>query len=655
MKDETTTSLVSEVRIKLHIKSNTDSQVRNLWMCLNYDHKPQVSHIVEHIRRNFCQLENGDEWTYDHQKQKQHHHAECCQKSDVKLYLDDFWLPPNENSRVIRENDFIKVELNYDHDEQNCPVESQPTKLSNKNWSQTKTSYTDTANAAKNYYNNGYYDEHHEANEHYANEDDYYYHYYDDNDETEVYPSAKPSYRDAFDPFEFWTSNPTNESASVNQQAKSAKQKQQQQQQPQKETKSAKPSQKSSQTKQSTATAKTATQQQQTQKQTSKPTVACYKKFAVGNYAHMLNEEPVVDYSTQKKTTTTGASKPSNSKEMSMEEVRANHYQYNNKKSNSNDDNADFDRIASNVNSHGKQKWKNSTKQTQSNGPKHIIFSSSDSDTTSSSSSSSDSSDSECDTTTKQTVAKKTSIKTALKNVPSQKKAFYEPTKEEQLSANTKSLSEFKRVFNETKLNAPKAEEFVKKQMTTTNNKPKAKDLNVSISSTSSSSSSSSSSNSSPIKERKSPSSPKVDYEKLAKLEGIPRLHDKIAFQILEISSNFTPEVSQFKTGTVIDIDNATNEVTIKLNNKYNAVLKKPSKFSVVLDETEDDNLVASESEPVKIKRQNGQNGNDNLLKVDWRNLMNLKLMPEETKQNTEIEYGPHEQHQQQHQLTAAN
>ncbi len=67
-------------------------------------------------------------------------------------------------------------------------------------------------------------------------------------------------------------------------------------------------------------------------------------------------------------------------------------------------------------------------------------------------------------------------------------------------------------------------------------------------SSSSDSSSSSSSGSSSPSKkELKSPSSPKVDYEKLAKLEGIPRLDDKLAFQILEISSNFTPEISAFK------------------------------------------------------------------------------------------------------------
>lgn len=94
MRDET--SLVNEVRVKLHIKSNTDSQVRNLWMCLNYDQKPSVSHIVEHIRKNFCL----------HEDKRAQYKPESG--PEVKLYLDDFWLPPYEHSRLIRENDCIK-------------------------------------------------------------------------------------------------------------------------------------------------------------------------------------------------------------------------------------------------------------------------------------------------------------------------------------------------------------------------------------------------------------------------------------------------------------------------------------------------------------------------------------------------------------------
>ena len=83
--------------------------------------------------------------------------------------------------------------------------------------------------------------------------------------------------------------------------------------------------------------------------------------------------------------------------------------------------------------------------------------------------------------------------------------------------------------------------------------------------------------------------------------------------------------------------------------------MKKPSKFSVVLDETEEEQSVTNEDEePVKIK-QNQDNFVSLLLlililklfflifiwkkklKVDWRNLMNLKLLPEEISTKTEV------------------
>lgn len=79
---------MSEVRIKLHITKSGDTTVRNLWMCLNYNQKPTVEHIIEHINQNYCQ--STDE------------------KLEIKLYLDDYWLPPYENSRLIRENDCVK-------------------------------------------------------------------------------------------------------------------------------------------------------------------------------------------------------------------------------------------------------------------------------------------------------------------------------------------------------------------------------------------------------------------------------------------------------------------------------------------------------------------------------------------------------------------
>jgi len=98
MKDESTitTSLLNEVRVKLHIKSNTDTQVKNLWMCLNYDQKPSVSHIVEHIRKNLCTSFSSADL------------KSRGVEPEVKLYLDEFWLPNYESSRLIRENDCVK-------------------------------------------------------------------------------------------------------------------------------------------------------------------------------------------------------------------------------------------------------------------------------------------------------------------------------------------------------------------------------------------------------------------------------------------------------------------------------------------------------------------------------------------------------------------
>lgn len=56
------------------------------------------------------------------------------------------------------------------------------------------------------------------------------------------------------------------------------------------------------------------------------------------------------------------------------------------------------------------------------------------------------------------------------------------------------------------------------------------------------------------------------------------------------------------KTGTVKDFDSASNQVTIKLDSQFKSVLERSSKFSVVLDDEEDnnkenDNMSSEESE----------------------------------------------------------
>lgn len=60
-------------------------------------------------------------------------------------------------------------------------------------------------------------------------------------------------------------------------------------------------------------------------------------------------------------------------------------------------------------------------------------------------------------------------------------------------------------------------------------------------------------------------------------------------------SCSFKKNIEFEKTGTVIEFDSLSNEITLRLNSKYNAVLKKPSKFSVVFDENEEQKSTSSD------------------------------------------------------------
>lgn len=149
---------------------------------------------------------------------------------------------------------------------------------------------------------------------------------------------------------------------------------------------------------------------------------------------------------------------------------------------------------------------------------------------------------------------KKQEVKTTQE--PKKQNKYYEPTKEEQLNAvsstrsfqieNTKDLSNFKKVFNQTKLNAPNPEEFKNKYTAheTNNNKDvDSQNLDTSTSSNTSSSSTTTTTSTSydanvdnktktkKRSKRRSPS-PQVDYTNFESLKGAPRLYDRIAFQV---------------------------------------------------------------------------------------------------------------------------
>lgn len=556
----------NEIRCKLHITSPHSSNVRNLWMCLNYDQKPTIRSIIDHIKRNYA---SSNEYSNSFFTSAEY------DAESVKIYLDEYWLPPCESSRLIRENDTLKVEM-----------------INNEEESFNKEEYTYSNKAMMDQPENYY---------------DYYQNYYNQS-KGEKKQETK------------LVKNTANETKTAKTQIESQKKGPQQQPQQQKA--------KSSQATKSDGS-----------KQPKSLDDKCYKKFAVGGLINLLKEEAKQSNIKNKPAKNLKVEKTDEEYDDVLSED-----QTKNKPSHCHaaekiplkqfvNESVNLDKIANNLISSGTSKWKNSAQTTKSNGPKHIRFSSTSESSSSSSSSGSESDDENSSRQQEQVVVKKTNNNNVKKTLNSNKQNYYEPTKEEQLNAvsynrsfdiqNPRSLADFKKVFNQAKLNAPSAEEL----MATKNSK---------IHDTSSSSSSSSTSTKSDNGEinklskrekrtkRRSPS-PQIDFSKFEQLKGEPRINDIIAFQILEISRNFTPEISKFKTGTVVEFDRSTNEVTLRLDSKYNSVLKRPSKFSVVLDETETDDLVEINEEDIKVKQND-----ENLLKIDWRNLQNVKLMPKE-------------------------
>ncbi|RNA24169.1 coilin-like isoform X2 [Brachionus plicatilis] len=528
-----------QVRIKLHItKADETAAVKNLWMCLNYDKKPTIEHICQHIKETYVQ-ENKEQF---------------C----VKLYLDDYWLPSNESSVILRENDVVKVELVKTEskcetkaikkiEENLCKNVEKPAKLVSDH---SNTQYDPNAYAVQQpqlaYYMNGF---------DYANYNDYYKNYASmfEKAEREKIEKNKNSSKSSLNSSEQNTSLDSKDNQKKSQKIKSNSQQKPKQINPQK----------------------------------SKPT-SCYKKFSIGNYAHLLNEnvqEPVRDngYTNEEQNNS-----ETNSMQKSSKSV-------------------DIDKIASNLKSSGQAKWKNSSKSTNQMS-KHIRFPSSSSE------SSSSSSDSSSDEDNDQTETNKSEAKNN----------FYEPSKEEQLNAvsknksyivkNPNDLDKFNKAMNSKQLNAPKAENFIDEILSENQNVASTKTTPKS----------------SPKKERRSPS-PKVDYEKFQSLNSAPRINDKIAFKILEISSSFTPEISSYKSGQVVDFDSETNEVTMKLFTKYNSILKRSSKFSVVLDETDDEITKLKQNENrLENELDLNEQEEQEMLKVDWRNLIDIKLLPRE-------------------------
>uniref|UniRef100_A0A6J0T087 Coilin n=1 Tax=Pogona vitticeps TaxID=103695 RepID=A0A6J0T087_9SAUR len=74
---------------------------------------------------------------------------------------------------------------------------------------------------------------------------------------------------------------------------------------------------------------------------------------------------------------------------------------------------------------------------------------------------------------------------------------------------------------------------------------------------------------------------PKKDYSKFPLLAAPPQVGEKIAFKLLELTDNYTPEVSDYKEGKIISWNPANTELELEILS-FSSVAKEPGKFDLV-------------------------------------------------------------------------
>ncbi|XP_060748955.1 coilin [Tachysurus vachellii] len=75
--------------------------------------------------------------------------------------------------------------------------------------------------------------------------------------------------------------------------------------------------------------------------------------------------------------------------------------------------------------------------------------------------------------------------------------------------------------------------------------------------------------------------SPRLDYSTLPLLAAPPAVGQKIVFKLLELTENYTPEVSEYKEGKIIGFNHSTNMIELELLTQ-NQARTEPGKFDLV-------------------------------------------------------------------------
>ncbi|XP_067884046.1 LOW QUALITY PROTEIN: coilin, partial [Heterodontus francisci] len=78
------------------------------------------------------------------------------------------------------------------------------------------------------------------------------------------------------------------------------------------------------------------------------------------------------------------------------------------------------------------------------------------------------------------------------------------------------------------------------------------------------------------------PEIPKRDYSKLPLLAAPPQVGERIAFKMLELSENYTPELSDYKEGRIISYNPSTQQVELAVDTVSTGSSKEPGKFDLI-------------------------------------------------------------------------
>ncbi|XP_045443296.1 coilin isoform X2 [Pipistrellus kuhlii] len=114
------------------------------------------------------------------------------------------------------------------------------------------------------------------------------------------------------------------------------------------------------------------------------------------------------------------------------------------------------------------------------------------------------------------------------------------------------------------------------------------------------------------------------DYSLLPLLAAAPQVGEKIAFKLLELTSDYSPDISDYKEGKILSHNPETQQVDIEiLSSRHVSSMKEPGKFDLVYH-----NENGSEVVEYAVTQERK-------ITVFWRQLIDPRLIVESSSNNT--------------------